>query len=497
MATTMHSSIRLINLAVAALLLLLGCKDSRTPAKQGVVARVGDRLITSKEFQRSYEFGPSGSKRAPDRKRSYLQAMIDELVLSLEGYRVGLHKTERVRNLESRLLEDLLAEELLRHRVEAAVTASEEEVRDAFMKSQVGWKLRYWVESDSAVAQDVFDMMQGRGYADVVAQRLATRDGSVGPRDLETAYLGWLETPPVLLDAIKDLEVGDFSRPVPLDNAYVLIQLVDIRRSATSEHDYAEAFGRFRDILYQRKLNEATSKYVAGFMTAQDVVVRGQAFSLLVDAVSAWRMRSDPTKPFHDAVETGTAQEPELQALRSRLDDTGVTFAGGRWTVRDLLGRLDTPMLRRTPMEHRSAQAYLKREIGVAVRQALLSREARSAGLQESPVIQDQLRAWRDKWVYQEMRNLYVRQAGLESPTEGSQDSMSFQVRSRPVEEFLVPTVDALRTKYGVEIFHAVLDTIPVTDFEKSRWADVYLFKGSTKRPALPTVDPPTEYGAP
>lgn len=55
----------------------------------------------------------------------------------------------------------------------------------------------------------------------------------------------------------------------------------------------------------------------------------------------------------------------------------------------------------------------------------------------------------------------------------------------------LTREVDTLiGSEYPVVINEAVLDTIRVTDFKKSRWASVHIFKKSTNRPAFPIVDP-------
>ena len=49
---------------------------------------------------------------------------------------------------------------------------------------------------------------------------------------------------------------------------------------------------------------------------------------------------------------------------------------------------------------------------------------------------------------------------------------------------------DALMEDLGVELNHAVLDTIQVIDFAKSRWATVQLYRTGSNRLAYPTVDP-------
>lgn len=52
-----------------------------------VLATVGNKKITVREFLCGYEFGPAFVKRDKDSKRRYLKYMIDEKLLALDGYK--------------------------------------------------------------------------------------------------------------------------------------------------------------------------------------------------------------------------------------------------------------------------------------------------------------------------------------------------------------------------------------------------------------------------
>ena len=68
--------------------------------------------------------------------------MINEALLSQEGYRLGLDESERVKNQEAQLLEELLVEELFRKKVDESIIISDDEIKDAITKSTVKWKLQ-------------------------------------------------------------------------------------------------------------------------------------------------------------------------------------------------------------------------------------------------------------------------------------------------------------------------------------------------------------------
>jgi hypothetical protein len=78
--------------------------------------------------------------------------------------------------------------------------------------------------------------------------------------------------------------------------------MIDIRREAVSEYDYESTFKRFEQILFQRKLAGATSRYVADFMTTKNVVIKGEAFQTLAEALLEWQQESDSTETFSEAM---------------------------------------------------------------------------------------------------------------------------------------------------------------------------------------------------
>ena len=468
----------------------MGCNRKQIDSKPDIVAQVGDRTITAREFQLNYEFGFSQLKKTPDRKLSYLECMINEALLSMEGYRLGLDKTERVQDLEARLLEELLVEELLRTQVSETITVSYEEIRDAITRSKVRWKLRYWVELDFDIANRVYQKMQRQGYANVVQKLLTNDEVRRDPKDFETDYLTWLDVPPELLDAIKNLRIGEISNPIQLNHAYFLVQVIDIRTEAISEYDYQYAYVRFEKILFQRKLKKETARFISEFMTPKNVVVKGDAFRTLAKGLVEWHQQNDSTRTFSEAIEKAGVAEPALQELNRHLRKALITFNGGLWSVNDFVSRIDPARLKTKSAAKRPFREHLKREIALTVRNDLIAKEAASEGLHKSPAVQNQLRVWRDKWVYEEMRRFCLTRNDVDPPLMELANLAKPDAYLAQTQSLLEQKIKLLKKMNTVRINKTVLDTISVIDFKKSRWANVFLLKNSSRRMAIPTVDP-------
>ena len=101
-----------------------------------VVAEVGDIDITAGEFVVNYEFGPAFLKRMQDSKRRYLEVMINEKLLALEGYVRGLDESPEVKRSLLEVEGDLITEELYKEDVLSKVDVSEQELAEAVEKSR-------------------------------------------------------------------------------------------------------------------------------------------------------------------------------------------------------------------------------------------------------------------------------------------------------------------------------------------------------------------------
>jgi len=318
-------------LIVITLLLITfnSCSKQETDLEADILAQIGEHTINVPEFVLNYEFGFANLKKNPDRKLSYLDFMINEKLLSLEGYRLGLDKTERLQFLEERLLEELLVEEIFKNEVDKKIKISPEEVKEAISKSMVSWKLKYWIEPTLEASEYLYQTMQERGT------------NKMAQENLETDYLTWMDFPPELLEAIKDLEIDELSVPVKYKRAYYLFQVTDIKREGISDYEYQNTYKRFEQILYYRKLNIETAKFVSKFMTPKDVVTKGKVFKIFADALAEWKQQDMNGLSFAGSIEKAGDTEHAMQHLNDNLEKTFITSDDGHWSLKEFIDIFD------------------------------------------------------------------------------------------------------------------------------------------------------------
>jgi len=504
---------KIVLLLGAVFLLFVAC--GRRAPRSPVLAEIGDRKITVEDFRRNYEFGLSHLKTGPDRKRTYLNYMINEAILAQQGYKLGLQNSERVRRLEQDLMDELLVEAWFDHEVASKITVTPQEIRDAITKAKVSWKLRYWYEPNVEFAGRVHQAMLERGYTSVVDEILRSNpEVQMQPKDFETGYLTYLDVSDELLAAIQDLPMGEISQPVEMEGGFFIFQVLDIRRQGITEYEYQERAESYRQILYYRKLNKAAAAYTAQFMTPKNVTTKGEPFRLLADALQAWAaQKQEGPRDFLKAVRTAQPEDGKLYELGQRLGTTLVTFEGGAWTVEDYLKHLNPGVLKRHFADRSQLRNALNNEIAIAVRDHFFTEAARKKKLDRLPSVQSELTAWRNKWVFEECRRYYGQnvQAVDDQAAADFFNAHLAQYRMRPDDQPLLAqnlerarrdayhhqmlrrldqVIDSLQVAFPVVVHQDVLDTIKTVEFEKSRWASMQVYKRSSNRLAVPIVDP-------
>lgn len=485
------------------ILLFVSCNQENTDKKEIILATVGNEKITVEDFRRNYEFGLPHLKSEPNRKLSYLNYMIYEKILSMEGYKLGFNNSERVKKSEHELLNELLVEELFIKNVNSKIDIKPDEVDKAILKSQVSWKMSYWFEKNKDQAYFIHKEMTKNGFKNTVSEVLRVNpEVKLQEKDFETDYITWLEIAPEILDKIKDLSINDISEPIELENGFFIFQIQDIKREPISDFSIKEKHERFRQILYYRKLKEAAGKYIGSVMTPKNVKTNGKTLYEVTSVFLDWK-RDTLKQKFTDFI---TERNNDL------LSKVLVSFDQEEWKVSDFLKNFNSQKISDKSLNVEKIGGEISNQIALQVRDYVLIKLAIDGNLGKSKSVQKQMKDWRDKWVYDEARRHYLKRIKISDDEASSyfeKNIKSFQINASEIPKYddfkitakkfayiqqaentLLDKIDSLKENYEVYINNAVLDTINTVDFEKSRWQSLQVFKRSSNRLAAPIVDP-------
>ncbi len=481
---TKRNIIILASVSVILYLVIVVAVKSLHPANPDdiPVAEVGDRVITLRDFRMNYEFGfPSlkVGKELFERRRSYLNAMVNEMLLANEGYRLGLDKHQRVEDNDRDMVTDLLTDALIQNEIVEKTTVSDNEIRDAINKSKVQIKIRYWGEPTKEGAEAARASMLSRGYAKALDSILSVhKDVPLIPSMLESDYLNAFEVDPTVINALKDIQLGGISQPVQVKDGFYVFQLVDIRRKGIMEHEYVSQYSTMKKVLLNLKYDEGITKFVGEYMTPQHVVTKGEAFWKLSEAMAEWIEKKDFERmSLRDAVKNASIDQKRYAELQAMWDQPMVTYAQGRYTVGEFLDIFKPSLRDMNPSNMELLRKLTNQQVALTIRNQLLAKEAQRRGLDKLPSVKHERQIWRDKSVYEEMRQMYVGDLRLEKNS------------AKTIKEILTRKADSLRTRYHVSINYKIIDTLNIPESNASRWMGMQLFKSGSKKIAIPMTD--------
>jgi len=481
------------------LLLLAACSEKSN--KPPVVARVGDTEITIDEFKRNYEFGFANLKQGQNPKATYLTHMIDERLLTLEGYAQNLDQTKQVQTSRSSLMSELLIEALILQEVRSKIKIPETEIRREISEQAVSFKFRYYLAASAEEASAISARMKKDGFSSVDP----TGSGGDFPgisKIFRSEYVNKQDVPEVVFAAIRDLPIGEISNPVELDGQFAIIQMLDIRRQALLEGDFKSRAASVEQQLFYKALDTGIAQYLDRLLTPKQIVTSGPVFGMLARAVLEWQEKV-PQLSLPNAVQSATEQFPGLHNLAKNLDQPLTNWQGGQMTVAEFLPIFNPSYLKNEIRTRQDFLLAMNEAVQFSLRDYFLDQEARHQNLKLPQDLQDELEAWTDKWVYHRLRSqvLKTSKGNAESQNDEAMGQISatdsLSVSANKTGNLRIQAgqrIDSLLTKlhqkYKVHVFHQVLDTLQVDQSAKTRGITIQVFKSGSNRQAWPVTDP-------
>ena len=438
--------------------------ERREARRDGViVATVDGEPIYARDFVLNYELGFPHLHRGENTRLAYLNRVIDEKLMALEGVRRGLLNHEKVKRNMQGLHEELLVEQVFQRYVNDRVHVSEQDIILAMQRDRISFRLRYLPARSLVEAHRLRDKALSGGLPLLIQNFVATNDEhNLHPSDFESGYVAHRDLHPALVAAVTDLPVGEISAPVPYHGQYLLLELVDVRRELAPPPSSAEARKLYEQVVFQQKAKVLARAFIASMMEPLDVRLKPGPYTLLRDQL--WHWYQDPPPPENLLSALRLRAGFGADSLRSILDAVLIMTSDGDWTVGDFLASFPAS---RYPLRHERPEVFendFYDAIGLTLRDHYFVQRALDEDLGDVPVVRHESALWTDKWVSRVLR---------EELAHGA--------------ESVGGTLRRLRDRYPVVIHHAVLDTLVLSAPHRT---GLTLLKGHTLRSAYPVVDP-------
>jgi len=483
----------------------------RSP-KKSALAKVNGEIITPDEFRYNYEFGLPRLKIGEAAKLNYLKAMIYEKLISQEGYKKGLNKSDYVEKNVKLLKKDLLVEYFIKEEIDPKINITEKEIKDYIKESSVSFKYKFWLEDNKARAERIKKDMEEKGFDSVVDGQLQKQpelklDDSFFESDYVTAH----DIRPQIFEAIKDLPIGEISDPLYYNGQYWIFKMEDIRREGLFEFDFKRKATTVEQILFYQKRSKVITNFVDSLLTPKDIVTKGDALGILAAAYWEW-MNSEKysQKDFRKVANSSNPELEKIKNLNSNRNQTIVRYEDGSINLDQLIQYLPFERLKTDYTDKKEFIGDLNLMIRNYIRDYFITKQAKELGIDKNQKYEEEIDRWKNKWVFEEFINRLNNEVSIKEEDlqdyfsaniekyQSEEDSVSYskikeKVKSDYINEKMkdkmLAKVNKLKNKGDVQINKAALDTIDVIRSRTSPWLSLPVFKKGPNSMAWPVVD--------
>ena len=462
-----------------------------TIAGDQVLASIGNKHITVREFLTSYEFGPSFTKREKHSKRRYLKYMINERLLSLYGYSLGIDTTKEVKNLLGAISGDIVSDAMFMDKIFNKIKVPKAELDKALIEKQITYVIK-WLYAPYIDKLKFFQLKLAAGISFDSLFTGQLRDSVFSnQRSMKIDKFTLHSRNPVLSKVVDTLKAGEISKPVKAPDGYYIVKLVDVWENKIVTQTMKEKeLHDIRLLIKRNKSDKLSDVYVRRLMLKYNPVIKGRAFDLLRAYIGSYILAKKKYADWKLSVRL----KKELNNF-SRKDIKNiklVSLSGGKLTLDDFINwyKVRENYLRFNEKNLNTFSASLERMIWQMVRDHLLVYQAYSEGYSNRKLVKQQIGWWKNKIVYAVVRDRLANSVGLKIESPNSLQSKYGNKRQKLLAK-VVHKVSALREKYKININYKLLNRIEVQTKDNPRAVDFYIVKkgGTYPHPAYPSID--------
>ncbi len=481
-------------------------KESNYKNKDSVVASVGNIKITVDEFVSGYEFGPAFYKRVKDSKKVFLDNLVREKLLALDGLSRHLDTTQNVREYFDAFLDDLATEELFKSEIQSKVTISQPEIDTVAKQKLINVELEWLYTTDEDEITKFQDSLKNGVDFQTLFKRQLNDTVSIDDRSLKSNRYQLEMKNSELGKIIDKLEVGRYSIPIKTSDGWYILYLKNFSYNLIpSETEQNKVLEEARRAVFKMKMDKLSDEFVQRLMLSQNPVIKRKPFQILRSYLARYQLPKEKYIEWKlDEILEETIKEYENRLVRDGVDTIQIDYSkivlvelkNGKVTLNDFLAwyRTRDQYLKFDKRSFALFSRSLEQMIWRMVRDRLLCEAAESKGYYKKKNVVKQSKWWLDKILYATVKNelinsIVVNQKEMNLKRDNTESQSEF------VEEELTKKLfyklNELKKKYPVNINEKLLNKIQVDDEEDAHAIDFYTVKrgGLIPRTPYPTID--------
>ena len=247
-----------------------------------ILAEIGNKKITAKEFIYNYEFGPSFPKKVKNSKEVYLNYLINEKLLAADGYSRNLDTLPIVKDNLYGIETDLATEELFKDEVMKEVKISDDEINAAVGKNLVSVELKWLFAPDKDSLRFYINKISAGLTFDSLFQLQLNDSVFEDQRKWDTDLFNLEEKSSMIAGLIKNQKAGSISSPVKGFDGWYIFKIVNIWKEVLpNESELNQLKEKSKRALQKSQMDSLSDNYVRKIFIDQNPQIIGKTFELL------------------------------------------------------------------------------------------------------------------------------------------------------------------------------------------------------------------------
>ncbi len=455
-----------------------------------VVAWVGNKAITAREFLASYEFGPAFAKREKKSKSVFLKYMINEKLLALKGYSENLDTTERAKELLNAITGDISTDQMFMDDIFNKVEVSKKKVERGVYEKQFSYQIK-WIYAPDEQRLHLYTTILKTGipFDSVFNIQLKIDSITADTRTMQVDKFDLRWRNPQFASVVDTMKIGEVSQPVRGPDGYYIVKLVDIwKKMIVGEAEHEKEAKNVEFMLKKEKADKISDQFIHNMMMKHNPIIQGKVFDILRSYLGGYYLPKEKYNNWKlgerlkkELKELNTKNYSDLALVRTNSDSVTISDFIHWFRPRDNYEKFNNKSFD-------SFSASIESMIWEMIRDEYLVDLAYEKGYQNKEIIKQQVEWWRDKIVYSIVRDQIANSVGLaiENPSSARAEDKQKLLKAK-----LLHAIISLREKYRVVINKKLLSSLKVHDADDPRAVDFYIIKrgGIYPHPAYPTID--------
>ncbi len=394
------------------LILLISDLGFAQNSDEEVIAKVGNKFITTDEFTERYELTPQinagmiGSEKSL--KSEFLYSLVAEKLWALEAESMGLDKSELITSTYEAIEKMYVRDALYKEEILDKVNISDEYLAEAFLRNSKILNLNYIYSENYKEIELIYGQLKnGTNFYTIMLQR---PESKLQENPYAVSY-GQMEK--AVEDKLYSLRLGEITEPVKAPNGWYIFKLLSIQEKTVENIEQVQSQEKYvLKVAKQTIIDSLYNDFFSTFFKDVNAVTNKELLFQLSDLViEILRNRSQQdsitsnnkiyltSDDLYDIeADLGTQK---LNAVFIKLDDQSLT-------IDDFMQELAIEKFYVDSLDTDHIRGRLNYYVRKFIEHELFAREGYKRGLQNFPEVRRELNIWKSYYLSEALRKAMI-----------------------------------------------------------------------------------------